>query len=234
MKYFGNKKTSIETKLINSYSDANKFKREVRSLKKLMKEDKDFTILYNIYDELSTPQNYDKETANLLIDEAINFAKSIKVSKNLILEKEAESVENRYADIDILLFSNKKNIKEFVEARKKILDGICSAPKEKNKAPNIPITLLKKIANKKINEAIGVLDEEEKKIVKDIVSLTKGELLENFSQLKSITLEKLKNKLNNENNPVVINEIMTASEKIKNEAVSYLTYFKLKTLSESI
>lgn len=233
MKKFGKYKTLIENTLINSYGDKKKFKSYLRNFNDIINKDKNFSKLYNLYSDLSTPKNYDENTALMFLDEAVSFFRN-SIQEVSSLKKYKNLNENNYEDIDILLSSDKNDIDAFIKAKKRIIERLCSKIPEKKPFTNIPISTIKKIVNKNISDSIALMTEDEKNTVNEIINISKKDLNIKFNDLRLETLKILKEKLKNESEENLINEIENVVKKIENEKPSLFTYFKLKMLHESI
>jgi hypothetical protein len=230
---FGQIKTTIENNLLESYKKEDQFKKTLREFKHNVLSNKSMSRLYNLYDQLSTPAGLTESESKEFLDEGIKLIQSILPSVKL--PKSLTSIsDNRYTEIDTLVYSKTINLKERVEAKTKILTILQENKEPITESIKIPISTMVKIANQKVNSYIETLNEDDKKELISILSEDSKSLESKFDSLRESTISKLQNLANNEldsENKIKISETI---EKIKEEKFDQINYYKLKSLEESI
>ena len=162
----------------------------------------------NIYYELSSKKGYDKEFAEMFLNESINRLKEIYQIKEV--QNYLSEGENNYTKIDELVFS--KNIEKKVKNRISIIENL-QQKQEITETIYLPLSIQVDIANSKIKPLLENLSEEELSLLKemkeisenDLVNLvteTKTEILDVFEKnsIEENKLDELKNKLGSYNN----------------------------------
>ena len=86
-------------------------------------------------------------------------------TKFVKLPKNGSNVENRYKDLDILVYLNSINIQERVQSKKNVLGVLMSKPKINENLTKIPLKSMVTIANQTIQRYLDTLDETTKKNV---------------------------------------------------------------------
>jgi len=229
---FGQIKSIIEKNLIESYHNELDFKKSLKEFKHNILSDKNISKIYDLYDQLSSPQGISNQDAQDFINEGITIIREL--LKNIKLPKTISEIENKYSDIDTLVYLNKVNLKERIEARKKILETITPEKTIVEKAIGLPIKSMVTIANQTLNNYIQTLDESSKKKFLQLVSEDTKVLESKFEVIRENTINKLNTILENENEFELKVKISETIEKIKNEKFDQFTFLKLKDLEESL
>jgi hypothetical protein len=234
---FGLLKSKIEKKIIDSYAK-NNFKNEIKLFKKYVLENKSFSKIFYIYDNLSENKGFDKDYVNDYINECVDLYNKItrKINKEDCrqLNEWVSNIEteNNYLDIDNIFSNNVLMTEEKLKSRKKIIDNIVKTPKQKGETMNLPISTLFSVANKSANSYIESLDESERIEIIKIMNESDDSLQKDFETLKINVIEKLENiKESDEDSK---SRIAEAIEKIKTDSYSKFSYYNLKNLYESI
>ena len=230
---FGQVKSAIEKNLVESYKNEKEFKKSLREFKQNVLNDKSFSKVYNLYDQLSTPQGLNESDSVDFLNEGISLIQrilpSIKLPKSVL-----ENKENLYSDIDTLVYTNKLNIHERIQAKKNIIQVLKSEKNNIKESINIPIKTMVKIANQTLENYISEMDQESKKMFVDLLSSDSKKLQENFSQLKEKTLEKLSEILKKEEEKEVVEKLNETIEKLKIEEFNQMNYVKLVNLEKNL
>ena len=112
---FGKIKSIIENNLIESYKNEKDFKKSIREFKHNILMNKQMSKVYALYDQLSTPQGLNESNAKEFLEEGVNLIQklltNIKLPKTLL-----ETIENKYSDLDTIIYSNKLNISERIQS----------------------------------------------------------------------------------------------------------------------
>jgi len=230
---FGKIKSIIEKNLLESYKNEKEFKKSLREFKHNVLNDRPFSMAYSLYDQLSTPQGLSESDAKEFLQEGVNLLNkllpSIKLPKSL-----EESFENKYSDIDTLVYTNKLNIHERVQSKKNIISVLVSNTKTIKESINIPIKSMVNIANQTLRTYLETLDENSKKEFFQIISEDSKSLEIKFETLKESTIGKLQSILDKEEEFELKTKISETIDRLKTEKFDQVNFLKLKNLEESI
>jgi len=230
---FGQIKSLIEKNLLESYKNEVEFKKSLREFKHNVLNNKSISKVYNLYDQLSTPQGLNESEAKEFIEEGVNLLQrilpSIKLPKSL-----EEEVSNNYSDIDTLVYTKKISLSERVQAKKNIIETLKKQKSSVKESINIPVTSMVKIANQTLRSYIETMDENSKKEFFQIVSEDNRNLENRFEELKTSAISKLQSILENENESDVKTKINETIDKLKQEKFDQLNFLKLKNLEGSL
>lgn len=230
---FGKIKSLIEHNLLESYKNEDNFKKIIREFKHYVSRDKQFSTLYALYDQLSTPQGLSESDAKDFLQEGVNLIqtelKKIKIPKML-----SESITNNYENIDTLVYSNKIDITDRLKAKKEILNVLTSNPKKINETISLPLTSMVKIANQTLTTYLDNLDEGTKKELLSILSEDTEVLKNEFDKIKEGTLAKLDNLLQNDIDFETKSKIIETIDKVKSEQFNQLNFVKLRNLDSTL
>jgi len=230
---FGTVKSLIEKNLLESYNNEKEFKRTLREFKQNVLNNKPISKAYNIYDQLTTPQDLTEQDAKLFIEEGINLLH--KILPNVKLPSNVfESTDNKYSDVDTLAYTQKVNLLERVEAKKNLIKIVSSKKGLFKEGINIPISSMVTIANQTIKNFIQTLDEESKKEFFQIISEDTKTLESKFETIRESAIYKLQNILEQENEQEMRVKLSETIDKIKLEKFDQINFLKLKNLEESI
>lgn len=229
---FGQIKSLIEKNLLESYKSETEFKKSLREFKQNVLNNKSISKVYNLYDQLSTPQGLSESEAKEFIEEGVNLLQRILPSIKMPKSFEQE-VKNNYSDIDTLVYTKKISISERIQAKKNIIE-ILKQKKNIKESINIPVTSMVKIANQTLRNYIETMDESSKKEFFQIVSEDNKNLENKFEELKTSAISKLENILENESENDVKTKINETIGKLKEEKFDQLNFLKLKNLESSL
>ncbi len=230
---FGTVKSLIENNLLESYKNESEFKKSLREFKHNVLSNKSMSRAYAIYDQLSSPQGLSEQDSKIFIEEGVNLLNNILPSIKLPTSM-SQKIENKYKDIDMLVYSNNINLLERVEAKKNIIKILTSEKESIKESVNIPISSMVTVANQTISNYIESLDETTKKEFFQIVSEDSKTLENKFQSIKENAITKLTTILENEDSQEMKNKISETIEKIKIEKFDQINFLKLKNLEESI
>lgn len=230
---FGAVKSLIEKNLLESYKNEKEFKKTLREFKHNVLNNKSMSKAYTIYDQLSTPQGLSEQDAKYFIEEGINILNkvlpTVKLPSNV-----SEKTQNNYSDIDTLVYSQKVNLIERVNAKKNLLKILTSNKESVKESVNIPISSMVTVANQTIRNYIDTLDENSKKEFMQIVSEDTKVLENKFETIRESAISKLNSILEKEEAQEMKTRISETIDKIKLEKFDQLNFLKLKSLEESI
>lgn len=230
---FGKVKSLIEKNLLESYKNETEFKKTLREFKHNVLSNKSMSKAYDIYNQLSSPQNLSEQDANHFLEEGLNLLS--KILLNLKMPSNVfEGTENKYSDIDTLVYSQKVNLIERINAKKNIVNVITSEIDVVEETINIPISSMISIANQTIRNYIQTLDEISKKEFFQIVSEDTNVLEKKFETIRESAVSKLEVILNKEDETEMKSKILETINKIRIEKFDHLSFLKLKDLDKSL
>lgn len=230
---FGKVKSIIEKNLLESYKNEAEFKRHIREFRHNVLNNKSISKAYSIYDQLSTPQGLSETEAKEFLEEGVSLLQ--KVLPNFKLPKSLnESIENNYSDIDTLVYTKTISISERIDAKKKIISNLMKPKSKIKESINIPVSSMVKIANQTLMNFIETMDEESKKEFFQIISEDNQTLESKFEELKSKTIGKLENILEQENENDVKEKITETIGKLKKEKFDQMNFLRLRDLESSL
>ena len=230
---FGTVKSLIEKNLLESYKNETEFKKTLREFKHNVLNNKAMSKAYAIYDQLSSPKELGEQDAKEFIEEGISLLNKILPSIKLPITL-SEKTENKYSEIDTLVYSQGVNLIERLNAKKNILKVITSTKESIKESINIPISSMVSIANQTVNNYILNLDENSKKEFFQIVSEDVKILETKFETIKESAISKLTALQNSEDSQDIKTKISETIDKVKSEKFDQLNFLKLKNLEESI
>jgi hypothetical protein len=230
---FGKIKSIIENNLIESYRDEKEFKKSLREFRQNVLNNKNISKLYSLYDQLSTPQGLNESDAKDFVEEGINLIQ--KLLPNVKLPKTlSENIDNKYQDIDALVYDTNLNLMERVNSKKNIANVLTSTNNVVKESINIPLKSMVKIANQTLSNYIDNLDETSKKEFIQLISEDSKTLETKFETIRESAISKLNSLLEKEEESDLKLKLSETIDKLKNEKFDQLNFLKLKGLEESI
>lgn len=229
---FGEVKSIIEKNLFESYKDNSEFKKMLREFKYYVLNDKKMSRLYSLYDQLSTPQGLSEIDAKEFLDEGLELIQ--KTLSGMKLPETKGFVDNQYQNIDLLVYSNKADLKERIESKKGIINKLMTENVKITNRVTLPLDSMVKIANQTIGNYMSTLDESTKKELIELINEDSKNLKFKYDEIKESTLSKLKSMLNEEENSNTKTKIVEVIDKLEGESFDVLNYFRLKNLSGSL
>ncbi len=230
---FGKIKSLIETTILESYSNPDMFKKSIREFKQNILNNKNFSKLYSLYDQLNSPQGLNESEAKEFLNEGITLIQylipKVKLPKSL-----NESSKNDYKDIDILVYGSKTDISERIVSKKRIIEKLMEPKMVVNESVQIPISSMVKVANQTVKNYLETLDETSKKELLYVLSEDVEVLETKFQDLKESAVHKLNVLLESENELETKSKLAETINKIKEENFDQISYVKLKTLEQSL
>ena len=230
---FGTVKSLIEKNLLESYKNEMEFKKTLREFKHNVLSNKSMSKAYDIYSQLSSPQGLGEQDAKDFIEEGISLLN--KILPNIKLPTTlSEKTENKYSEIDTLVYGQGVNLLERINAKKNILKVVTSTKASIKESINIPISSMVAVANQTVNNYILNLDENSKKEFFQIVSEDTKILETKFETIKESAISKLIALQDSEDSQDIKTKISETIDKVKSEKFDQLNFLKLKNLEESI
>lgn len=230
---FGKIKSAIEKNLLESYKNEKEFKKSLREFNHNILENKSISKIYSLYDQLTTPQGLNESEAKEYLEEGINLIQKLIVGVKLP-KTISENIDNKYSDLDTVVYTNKTNLSERVQCKKNIVSNLTKKTQVVSESINIPIKSMISIGNKNLNEYIENLDEDTKREFLQLVSEDSSSIVAKFNTIRESAMSKLQLMVETENDNEMKNKLSETINTIKTEKFDYLTFLKLKTLEQSI
>jgi len=231
---FGQLMSKVEELLVNSYVNETA-SIELKNFNKLVLENKNASTMFYIYTELSNKKGFDKSTADLFINESLRQIDKVVGKLNTQkIEFWVKDVvcENKYKDIDSLVYNSPDKVMENVESKKTLINTL-SETIEVKKHVNLPIETVLNIANKSIENYIDNLDESSKKDLTKVLMTEDVELSKEFEELKSKTIKALSN-ITESLDDITSKKIQETIESVQNEVYSKINYVRLFNLYNNV
>jgi hypothetical protein len=244
MNKFGQIKSNIESLLTKSYGK-NAFKTNMKSFKSHIIENEKLAEAYFLYDELSKKKGLSKDIVDDYVNECVETIKGILTTESAKLKEVNMWVseglktdsDNNYTNIDTVVYSTSiKNLEKVLECKntiKKLL-GETEEVTKVTESVNIPLSSMLKIATNTFNREYGDISEEEKKELKNLLSLSKTELTEEITLSKGVVLKKLTEKVNESNDEDLNNRVNETINRINESEISLTSLYKLKQLEHGL
>lgn len=231
---FGQLMSKIEELLVNSYiSETANI--EFKNFNKLVIKDKNISSMFHLYTEMSNRKGLDKTTADLFINESLRqIDKIVSKLKTQRVEYWVKDVvtENKYKDIDNLVYNTPDKIMENIESRKNLV-SVLSESVDTKEHVNLPIETVLNIANKSIEGYIDNLDETSKKDLSKVLMTEDTELSKEFDELKNNTIKMLSN-ITESLDDITTKKIQETIDTVKNEVYSKINYVRLFNLYNNL
>lgn len=245
MNNFGKIKSKFLKKITESY-EKDGLKGNTKNLIKVVKKNKDFREMYLFYEEIENKYFDDKETAKLYVEEVETILK--KKSKNIkqfcevinMSVYDAQIEENElYDSIDQLLEEDSlKNIDKKVMAKKKLVEHLTT---KKEEVQNEDINYIKNesllhavLANNFNITYASNLSEDQKKQLKNILSMSESDLETNTKELKESLNVKIETLLNESNDDELKNKLHQVKDEVNSKKISRINYYKLSELKNGL
>lgn len=230
---FGQLKSYMESKLLESYNDQVEFKKNLNQFKQNILNNKQLSKVYSIYDQLSSPQGLSESESKEFLEEGLYLLEKL-IPKIKLPKSNLTEISNQYSDLDTLIYTNKFEIKDRLNAKKNLINVISKTKQPIKENLNIPIKSMVSIANQTIKNFVDTMNEENKKEFLKIISEDTKVLEEKYDTLKEDTINKLSSIIKSEEDPEIKGKISETIEKIELEEFNQISFLKLKTLSENI
>ena len=244
MNKFGQIKSNIESLLTTSYGKPS-FKNHMKSFKKNIIDNEKLAEAYFLYDELSKCKGLSTDIVDEYLNESIETIKNIVETQKdklkevymWISENVKENSINNYSDIDTVVYNTSvRDLEKVLESKNTIKKLIIT--KDTNttvsESLNIPLSSMLKIATNTFNKEYGNISEDEKKELKDLLSLDKDTLVEEIEKSKSIVLSKLSEKINESNDKELNDKVNQTISRINESENSLVSLYKLRQLERGL
>jgi len=239
MKNFGVIKTKLLQKLIDSYTSQNK--KELKTIVKTIKENKDFKEMYLLYEDIETKTFDDNETAKIFVDELSSVLKTKNSdfsNLNTMLESVEVNESELYKNLDILCEKDSLlNIDKKVIAKRKIVEHLTNVKNTNVNEDTVPFTknenLLYAVLVNNFNTLYNhTLNEDQKQELKNIISLKNDEVETKINEIKNELLPKLTDLVNESKDDVDVSnkfhEVINEINSMKHTKHNYYRLIELK------
>jgi hypothetical protein len=244
MNKFGQIKSKLLSKLTESYKKEDK--NEMKNILSFLKENKEITELYLLYENIENKYFQDKEIANYYVEELSKSLKGKSKSLSDKLKKLNESigdVETKYLSvydhIDSLLEEDSLlNIETKVVSKKELVNYL-TTKKEVNESKETSYSENEKLLHSVLANNFNVLysntlNEEQKSELKNIISLNDEEVQVKTKELKENILNKVKNLISESSDDDLKNKLNKVVDEVNSTTPSKYNFYKLKELENGL
>ena len=244
MNKFGMVKAKLLSKFVDTYSSENK--KEMKNLLNVINEDKEFKEMYLLYENIENKYFSDIDTAKYYVEElskSLN-GKSKKLSKTIKkIDDKIGLVETKYQNVydtldSLLEEDNILNIESKVRAKIDLVNYLTTKKEiSENKTNKFSQNenLLHSVLTNNFNVLYdNTLNEEEKKELKNLLSLSNSEVETQFIQLKESINEKVSTLLNESDDLDLKNKLKNVKEEVDKMSSTRLNYYKLSQLKNGL
>lgn len=230
---FGEVKSIIEESLIESYKDPKGFKKVMNEFHQNVLTNKSISRLYALYDDLTSEKGLTESDAKEYLEEGVSLIQNI-IASSKLPRFTSKSTDNKYSDLDTIVYAKNLNISERIQARKNILKNLMSEPKQLQESINIPIKSMVSVANQTLENYIETMDESAKKDFLKVVKGNQTQLEEEFSTIKESAIKKLETLMEGENEFEIKTKISETIDRLKTEEFNQMNFIRLSSLEKSI
>jgi polyhydroxyalkanoate synthesis regulator phasin len=230
---FGEVKSIIEESLLESYKEPKDFKKVMNEFHQNVLTNKPISKLYSLYDDLTNPKGLSQEESKEYLEEGIKLIQSI-LSNSKLPKFTSKDVNNKYSDLDTLVYTKNLNISERVQARKNLIENLMSKSTNVSESINLPISSMVSIANQTMKSYVDGMDENSKKDFLRVVVSDPKSLEDEFTKIRESAISKLQTLLNSENEFEVKTKISETIDRLKKEEFNQMNFVRLSSLDKSI
>jgi hypothetical protein len=244
MNKFGQIKSKLLSKLTESYKKEDK--NEMKNILSFLKENKEITELYLLYENIENKYFQDKEIANYYVEELSKSLNGKVKSLSNTLKKLDESiglVETNYVAVydyvDCLLEEdNLLNIDTKVRSKMDLVDYV-TTKKEIAESNQVSYSENQKLLYAVLANNFNVLysntlNEEQKNELKSIVSLTDDEVQTKTKELKESILNKVNNLISESTDTDLRDKLNKVVSEVNTTTPSKYNFYKLKELENGL
>jgi len=230
---FGEVKSIIEESLIESYKDSKNFKSVMKEFHTNILTNKSLSKLYSLYDDLSSEKSLSEKEAKEYLEEGISLIRVI--LENAKLPKfSSKKIENKYKDLDTLVYTKNLNISERVSAKLNLISNLTKSPNSLKESINLPLTSMVSVANQTLKNYIETMDESTKKDFFKVIKSDQKDLEKEFGTIKESAINKLQTILEGENEFELKTKISETIDRLKNEEFNQMNFVRISSLEKSI
>jgi hypothetical protein len=245
MKNFGYYKNNIDSILENSFTDSDKFKRNLSVVMGAMKYSKILREFFTLYNEIENKHFENKDDSRNYINEAVDFLKSNKHKLNkvtpilnkIILDRKdlcTKKTNKIYENIDNVVFNNSiTNLETISESKNFLTENTLQTKKTTTKIKNPKI--LSHVLSKNYGEAYNEsLTENEQIILKNTLLMTEDSLSSEFNNVKEITVNKINGLLKESKDDSLSAKLVEVKNEIKGLNTTKKSYIRVRSLLEDL
>jgi hypothetical protein len=230
---FGEVKSIIEESLIESYKDSKNFKSVMKEFHTNILTNKSLSKLYSLYDDLNSEKSLSEKEAKEYLEEGISLIRAI--LENAKLPKfTSKKIENKYKDLDTLVYTKNLNISERVSAKNNLISNLTKSPNSLKESINLPLTSMVSVANQTLKNYIETMDESTKKDFFKVIKSDQNDLEKEFGTIKESAINKLQTILEGENEFELKTKISETIDRLKNEEFNQMNFVRISSLEKSI
>jgi polyhydroxyalkanoate synthesis regulator phasin len=230
---FGEVKSIIEESLIESYKDQKNFKKVMNEFHQNVLTNKSISKLYSLYDDLTSEKGMSESDAKEYLEEGVKLIQTI-LSSSKLPKSSSKSINNKYSDLDTIVYTKTLNISERIQSKKNLVDTLKRSPNKVNESINIPLKSMVSVANQTLKSYIDTMDETSKKDFLKVIKGNPKELETEFTTIKESAITKLQTILEGESEVDLKTKISEAIDKIKGEEFNQMNYVRISSLEKSI
>ena len=230
---FGEVKSIIEESLIESYKDQKNFKKVMNEFHQNVLTNKSISKLYSLYDDLTSEKGMSESDAKEYLEEGVKLIQTI-LSSSKLPKSSSKNINNKYSDLDTIVYVKSLNISERIQAKKNLVDTLKKSPNKVNESINIPLKSMVSVANQTLKSYVDTMDENTKKEFLKVVTGNPKELETEFTTIKESAITKLQTILEGENEVDLKTKISETINKIKGEEFNQMNYVRISSLEKSI
>jgi len=230
---FGEVKSIIEESLIESYKDQKNFKKVMNEFHQNVLTNKSISKLYSLYDDLTSEKGMSESDAKEYLEEGVKLIQTI-LSSSKLPKSSSKSINNKYSDLDTIVYVKSLNISERIQTKKNLVDTLKKLPNKVNESINIPLKSMVSVANQTLKSYVDTMDENTKKEFLKVVTGNPKELETEFTTIKESAITKLQTILKGESEVELKTKISETIDKIKGEEFNQMNYVRISSLEKSI
>ena len=243
MPNFGLLKEQILTNLEKTYGeDKMRFQKGVSRFVKTLKKSHVYSELFRHYKTILESHFDDPEYAKEYLNETVEYLRSLHIGDKdrVLLESlgrtdlSASDIDPNIAALDVLVFSDKKRIKERLEAKQVLQRKLVTESFKKEIDTNLQGVFLE-LLEKKIKAKWANLNESEMKAIASFANQNEAEILANYIHLVEDNVAAIDEQLNEErdaNLRTKLSQTKSALLEMKQETPTLDTLEKLFSLKE--
>jgi hypothetical protein len=245
MKPFGYYKKSIDSILENSYTNKKLFKENFHIIMGAMKLSKDFREFFTLYNEFEST-SLNENTLEDYITESVDYLrpkiKNINMVCNVldkVFEKRKKlitiSENNVYDNLDYLIYkTGVKTLTKRIDTKKQLVESI----KNRKDIHRIETTLSPKILayslSENFNKQFNTLENKDKDLLSEIISLKTSEVNKSFTNSKDAVLTQINTLVKESKDDNLIAKLIETKNKVITMKNNKLSLLQLKQLTHDL
>jgi polyhydroxyalkanoate synthesis regulator phasin len=194
---------------------------------------KSISKLYSLYDDLTSEKGMSESDAKEYLEEGVKLIQTI-LSSSKLPKSSSKSINNKYSDLDTIVYVKSLNISERIQTKKNLVDTLKKLPNKVNESINIPLKSMVSVANQTLKSYVDTMDENTKKEFLKVVTGNPKELETEFTTIKESAITKLQTILKGESEVELKTKISETIDKIKGEEFNQMNYVRISSLEKSI